>query len=178
MLCLTVRAKTSKRTEVEIFVKLRVADRVALTARRTLTDRLGYGGILEGLGREDYFRLALAGDEEEALTYARDMVENTAAFANPTKETYTIALLQRPLAKVPRHIALVYPRAGLYDEAFLRRLAFDLGYDRVIAAGRGVAWTIDLAPEADAAYAEEILVTRERTRGLLLNPHAEQYELV
>ncbi len=173
-----MRAKTAKHAEIEIFVALRVADRVALTARRTLVDRLGYAGVLVGLAREDYFRLAVAGEDEEAYTYTRDMVENTAVFANPTKETYTIAHLQRPLAKAPRHVALVYPREGLYSETLLRRLAFDLGYDRVIAAGRGVAWRIELSADADAAYAEEILVTRERTRGLLLNPHAEQYEIV
>ncbi len=171
------RAKKSKHAEVEVFVTLRVIDRVALTARRTLVERLGYGDILAGLERRDYYRLVVAGEEDEALTYARDMVENTAVFVNPTKESYVIEPVRRPLSEGGRYIALVYPREGLYDEVLCRFLALELGYDRVIAAGRGVAWTLRLAGEVGPEYVEEILLAARRTRGLLSNPHAEQYEL-
>lgn len=173
-----MKARTATYAEFEVFVKLRVADRVALTAFQTLRERLGFGEILHRLERQDYFRLAVTGDDDDAPAYVNQMVADTAVFANPTKETFTVARSTRPLSEGERHVALVYPRESLYDEKLLRRLALDLGYDRVIAAGRGVAWTIELAPGADAHYVEDILVARERSRGLLANPHAEQYELV
>ena len=170
--------KTAKHVELELFVTLRVVDRVALTARRTLTERLGYDDILADLKRQDYYRVAVAGDEEEALAYLREIAVNTTLFANPNKETFSVEPVTRPLSKEDRYVALVYPREGLFDEALCRHIAFDLGYDGVVAAGRGVAWTIELAPGVDAKYVEEILVARERTRGLLVNPHAEKYEIV
>jgi len=155
---------------------LRVTDRVAVTAARTLKEQMGYGAILASLERRTYFRFAAAGDPEEAAAYIRDLAANTAAVANPNKETYTLDLLQRPLGDVGKRVALVYPRAGLFDEDFLKRVVWELGYDRVVAAGKGVAWTIGLAPGVDASYAEEILVARSRGKGLLLNPHAEKFE--
>lgn len=170
--------RTAKHVELELFVTLRVVDRVALTARLTLTERLGYGDILADLKRQDYYRLAVAGDEEEALAYVREIAENTTLFANPNKETFSIEPVTRPLSKDDRYVALVYPREGLLDEALCRHVAFDLGYDAVVAAGRGVAWTVELAPGVDAKYVEEILVARQRTSGLLVNPHAEKYEIV
>jgi len=173
-----VAVKKAKHVELEIFVSLRVVDRVALTARQALTERLGYGEVLSDLTRQDYYRLAVAAEDEEAEAYAREMAANTAVFANPNKETFTVEPTRRPLSAGDRYVALAYPRAGLFDEALCRHLAFDLGYDRVVAAGRGVAWTLELAPGVDPKYAEEILVASERMRGLLVNPHAEAYEIV
>jgi phosphoribosylformylglycinamidine (FGAM) synthase PurS component len=173
-----VVVKKAKHVELEIFVSLRVVDRIALTARQALTERLGYDEVLADLARQDYYRLAVAADDDEALAYAREIAENTAVFANPNKETYTVEFTRRPLSEGDRYVALAYARSGLFDESLCRHLAFDLGYDRVVAAGRGVAWTVELAPGVDPKYAEEILVASERTRGLLVNPHAEAYEIV
>ena len=178
MLFSPVPAKTTKHIDFEIFVTLRVVDRVALTALQTIRDRLGYGEMLEDLTRQDYYRLAVAGDEEESLTYLRKIAETTTVFANPNKETFSVDLVRRPLSRERRHVALVYPHEGPFDESLYRHLALDLRFDRVVAAGRGVAWTLRLAPGVDDKYVEEILATRERTRGLLINPHAEKYELV
>jgi hypothetical protein len=178
MLFSRVAVKTTKHIELEVFVTLRVVDRVALTARQALTERLAYDDVLEDLKRQDYYRVAVAGEDAEALTYLRQIAANTTFFANPNKETCAIEYVTRPLSKDDRYVALVYPRAGLFDESLRRYLAQDLGYDRVVAAGRGVAWTIELAPGVDEKYVEEILVARERTLGLLLNPHAEKYEIV
>jgi phosphoribosylformylglycinamidine (FGAM) synthase PurS component len=178
MLSLRVALKTAKHVELELFVTLRVVDRVALTARQTLADRLGYGDILADLKRQDYYRVAVAGEEAEALAYLRDIAESTTLFANPNKETFTVQTVERPLSKDDSYVALVYPREGLFDESLCRHLALELGFDGVVAAGRGVAWTIELARGADPKYVEEILVARERSRGLLANPHAENYEIV
>lgn len=178
MLFYDVRAKTAAYSELEIFVTLRVADRVALTAFQTLTQRMNYADIIRRLERRDYYRLAIVGEEDDPLTYGRDLVFNTAVFVNPNKETFTIDYPTRPLSAGDRYVALVYPKEGLYQENLLRRLAFDLGYDRVIAAGRAVAWTIELSPGTDPCYAEEILVAKSRAHGLLVNPHAERYEII
>jgi hypothetical protein len=172
------KKKTSKHTEVEIFVALRVVDRVMLTARQTLVERLGVGEMLKDLRRRDYFRLAVAGETDEAMIYTGDIVANTAVFANPNKETYEIAPLERPLSAGDNYVVLVYPREGLFDESLCRFLALDLGYDRIIAAGRGVAWTVELAAGVDRKYVEEIIVAADRTRGLLANPHAERHEII
>jgi hypothetical protein len=163
---------------LELFVTLRVVDRVALTARRTLTERLGYGDILADLKRRDYYRVAIAGDEAAALEYLREIAETTTEFANPNKETFSIHPVERPLSEGDTYVALVYPREGLFDEALCRHLALEMGFDGVVAAGRGVAWTIELAPGTDPKYVEDILVARERSRGLLANPHADHYEIV
>lgn len=177
MLFSPVAVKTTKQVDFEMFVTLRVVDRVALTARQTITERLGFGDMVEDLTRQDYYRLGVAGDEDGGLDYLREIVESTTLFANPNKETFSVELLRRPLSHGQRHVALVYPREGLFDESLCRHLALDLGFDRIVAAGRGVAWTIQLAPGVDEKYVEEILVARERGRGLLANPHAEKYEL-
>ncbi|HUU57105.1 MAG TPA: hypothetical protein VMW93_07175 [bacterium] len=177
MLFSPVAVKTTKHVDFEIFVTLRVVDRVALTARQTITERLGYGEMVEDLTRRDYYRLGVAGDEDEGLDYLRKIVETTTLFANPNKETFSVELFHRPLSRERRHVALVYPHEGLFDEPLCRHLALDLGFDRIVAAGRGVAWTIQLAPGVEEKYVEEILVARERARGLLVNPHAEKYEL-
>lgn len=173
-----MKAKTTQYAEFEIFVNLRTVDRVALTAFQTLTDRLAFGDILTGLQRGDYYRLAITGEEAEGLTYGRDLLVNTTVFANPTKETATIAAVKRPLSDKRRRFVLVYPREGLFQENLLTRLAFDLGYDRILAAGRGVVWTLELAPGVDKKYVEDIVVARARDHGLLMNPHAEAYELI
>lgn len=153
-------------------------DRVALTARQTLRDRLGYEGVLLDLARSDYYRLAIADKAEQALSYVRTLVSQTAVFVNPTKETARVALFTRPLSQNDTYVALVYPREGLYDDRLCRRLVFDLGYDNVVAAGRGVAWYLTLNPGASRSLVEDILVTRRRDQGLLVNPHAEDFEIV
>lgn len=80
-----MRAKTKEFAEVEVFVTLRVPDRVAITAARALSERLGYAEILADFKRQKYFRFAVAGDPDEALAYVRALAAGTSVVANPTE---------------------------------------------------------------------------------------------
>ncbi|MCP4231439.1 MAG: phosphoribosylformylglycinamidine synthase subunit PurS, partial [bacterium] len=94
--------------EIEVFVKLRVPDRVALTAQQAL-ERMGYGDRLTGLCREDYYQLLVeAKDEAEALTAVNSVVEDTPIFANPNKHTVRIEPKQRPRSADNVYAALTY----------------------------------------------------------------------
>ncbi len=164
--------------DVEVFVNLRVPDRVALTALRTLTTVMGYGESLVSLAREDYYTVhAAAGTPGEAVAYVREMVAQTAVFANPNKETAEVAPKSRPVSNDNVIAFLVYPAAGLQSESLRGRL-HELGYDKVRSAGRGVVWKLEISGENKPRTALDIVITRNRGAGLLINPHSEEFEII
>ncbi|UCE27370.1 MAG: hypothetical protein JSW52_01050 [Candidatus Coatesbacteria bacterium] len=164
--------------DVEVFVSLRVPDRVALTALRTLTTEMDYGDDLVSLEREDYYALNIvAGSPDEAIEYARSMVDDTTVFANPNKETAEVVPKARPVSEGGMVAVLVYPKPGIASEPLKERLT-RLGYDRVESIGRGVLWRLEVRGDDKLGTAAEVAVTRSRTDGLLFNPHSEDFEIL
>lgn len=159
-------------------MKLRVPDRVALTAFRTLTDVMGYAETLFSLEREDYFLVrVIAETPEAAVDYVKKGVEETAFFANPNKETAVVAPKSRPISTDEKMTVLTFPAAGLELPRLKSRL-LALGYDKVEAAGRGVIWRLLLRKGTRPEEALKLVVTKSRAEGLLMNPHSERFEVI
>ena len=134
--------------EIEIFVKLRVPDRVALTAYQAL-DRMGYGDRLSGLEREDYYILSVNSDDEKAaLMLVNSIVEDTPIFANPNKHTVRIEAKERPRSIGNTYAALTYDSGGLDSEHLFKRVS-NAGYDAVNSVGNGNLWYLEMADGAN-----------------------------
>ena len=183
--------------DVELLVRLRIPDVVALTARNTLKRRMGYADVLADLKRADYWRLTLnVASPEHALVLARDLAENTNLFVNPNKHSYSVAVVPRELraaaATDPRESAA--PSSGPIEARVLitspddaggeqacEALQGRLGYgDEVAEVRKGTLWILSINA-ADAAQArrlaEEMTITHRIDRGLLLNPHYQECEI-
>lgn len=176
---------------IELIVSLRVPDVVAATAFRALKDRLGFSAGLHGLRRHDYHLFEITdGDRARAEGLARALIERTTMFVNPNKHSYSIKLDDRDL--VPG-MTFPEPPAGVHavsvlvlpleeDDSdsldFLRRKLNEPAVSKVTS---GVLWELLIragSREEAEATARDITVARERTRGLLLNPHYQRYELI
>ncbi|MCC7495392.1 MAG: hypothetical protein IT204_23785 [Fimbriimonadaceae bacterium] len=166
--------------DIELTVALKIPDVTAVTARRTLQGRLGYGEQLADLRRADWWRLTVAPAGDAALALGQELAERTNVFVNPTKHVYRCA--QRAAAPAaPAGCTAVGVLTGFLDEATadltLQALRGRLGYgDRVLAVQRGTLWTFhlrttDLAAARDLAAA--MTVSRDRATGLLVNPHSQ-----
>ena len=165
---------------LELTVSLKIPDVTALTARRALQGPMGYGEVLGDLTRADWWRLDLDVEtEDEALSLARELAEQTNVFVNPNKHVFRVAA----------HAGLREPRGGLTPVGVLTgfkddakaALALDalqgrLGYGgRVVGLELGTLWTFWLR-ESDPAKACDLAgrmtVTEDRHSGLLANPHS------
>ncbi len=173
-------------TDVELLVRLKIADVVALTAANSLRRRMGYADVLEDLRRADYYLFTVGADDaERAQELVREIAERSILFVNPNKHVFEVKLPQRP-AEPPR-------RDGAYE---LNVLVYDLDEDPgegLLAALRqtpwggavekiraGVLWTLLLraeGPEEAKRIAEEIALTKSRSKGLLANPHYQAFEI-
>lgn len=163
--------------EIEIFVKLRVPDRVALTAVQTLT-RMGFGDRLSGLLREDYYLISIeAADERAAVRTVTHAVEDTFFFANPNKHSVRIEPKRRPRSAGGETVVLTYGKGKFTADSLLANLKA-AGFTDVVSVGSGILWTLETSESGGIAAAKDIVVTTSRERGLLINPHSEDYEII
>ena len=171
--------------EVELLVRLKIPDVTALTAANSLRRRMGYAEPLAGLRRADYYRLGLNVETaEEAKALATEFAERTNLFVNPNKHVFEVRLPDERGATTaengayPVEVLVTDPNDGSAQGA-LAALRGRLGYrDRVTSLVKGVLWVLSLracSVEDARALAEEIAVTRRIDRGLLVNPHFQQY---
>lgn len=168
---------------VELLVKLKIPDVTALTAAGALRRRMGYGDVLKGLKRADYYRLDLAAPSTDAAeSLAARIAETTNLFVNPNKHVYEVRSSAGGEAPSAEGVYLVQvlvtdPTDGSAQGA-LGALQGRLGYEgKVSGLLKGVLWTLEL--EADSAgaargMAEQIAVTKSREEGLLMNPHFQE----
>lgn len=179
--------------DIELFVRLKMPDVVAITAQTTLQRRMGYGEILRRLKREDFWKITVeAASREEAERLAVELAEKTSLFVNPNKHTYTFQVLEsgaHDTNKAPspadgawsvRVLVTVDDdaEASLTLDALQNRLGY--GY-AVRNVERGTLWTLEIAADsAETArrIAEEITVTRRADAGLLVNPHFQEYTIL
>ncbi len=160
-------------TDAVVRLWLKVADATALTARETLQRALGYGRTVRGVSRSELwaFRWETPTEAETVLTrLARD----TNLLLNPNKHHMEIAVGPARLAPRGNAWALVFTRGDgeEMEETLVRHRLVGGVAPRV---RRGTLWELDLdAEDAERTrLAGEIAVTRNRTSGLLSNPHVE-----
>ena len=183
--------------DVELLVRLRIPDVVALTARNALQRRMGYAGVLADLKRADYWKLTLnVASPQKALELATQLAENTALFVNPNKHSYSVAVVPRELRAAAATAGgkaaqrsdgpfavrvLVTSPDDAGGEQACRALQDRLGFgDRVAAVQRGTLWLLSIIADSAAEarrIAEEMTITRRMDQGLLLNPHYQECEI-
>ncbi|MGD9518498.1 MAG: hypothetical protein AB7W28_03195 [Armatimonadota bacterium] len=165
--------------QIELLVRLKIPDVTALTTINVLRRRMGYAEILDKLDRADYYLFEVeAASEEEACEIVRKLAAHTSLFANPNKHVFEV----RPWRPNPR----LSQHDGVYEvNCFVRSLDFDpgpglvaslhkIGQESVRSLTTGTLWTLHLRVEDEAqarSIADEIAVTRSRSRGILMNPH-------
>jgi phosphoribosylformylglycinamidine (FGAM) synthase PurS component len=177
--------------QIELFVKLKIPDVTAGTARNTLQRRLGYADVLRDLQREDYWALTVEAESEDAArAFGVELAERTNVFVNPNKHTYRLNVRssqeseEREVSSSPLPSGEPIPvrvltgflgdaSASLTQDALQGRL----GYGQVIqGVERGTLWTLTLnadTPDQARQWAEEMVVTRGGQEGLLVNPHSQ-----
>ncbi len=179
--------------DIELFVRLKIPDVVAVTAQTTLQRRMGYAETLRRLKREDFWKITVdAASREEAERLAVELAEKTSLFVNPNKHTYTYQVVESGAHDTDKTPS---PRDGTWsvrvlvtvDDDAEASLTLDalrnrLGYGHVVRnVERGTLWTLEIAADsAEAArrVAEEITVTRRVDAGLLVNPHFQEYVIL
>jgi hypothetical protein len=178
-----------KTYDIELLVRLKTADTVALTAKNTLQRDLGYESALLDVLREERWVIQVqAEDVQTAEKLGREFAA-TRIFVNPNKQTCTLRAVESGQAKPssqkqdegePCEIGVIvsYYRDGKAVSA-RDALRHTYGYgDRIVDVKRGVLWKLLLrAQSLDSArkMAEEIALTSSMDRGLLANPHSQTY---
>ena len=179
--------------DIELFVRLKIPDVVAITSRTTLQRRMGYGEILRALTREDFWKITVdVPSREDADRLAVELAEKTTVFVNPNKHAYTFEVLDsgaHETGKAPSQ------RDGEWDVRVLVTVDDDaeasltldalqnrLGYGATIHnVERGILWTLTLRADSvqrARRIAEEITLTRRVDAGLLVNPHFQGYTIL
>ena len=183
---------------VELWVRLRIIDLVAQTARITLADKLDFGGRLFGLAHYWYWAMDAEGERAPSVLDEIDRaIRFDSAFTNQNKHVYRLACGSAPprgdLA-LERDYATESEAAGLVavdclvrekglnrETAYAARLNGRLRGAKVSNMKCGEVWRIVVsAPSERSALAEvdRMLVSRSRREGLLLNPHYQGYEVI
>ena len=168
---------------VALLVRLKIPDVTALTAANALRRSMGYQQLQE-LRRADYYRLDLNVDsQDEALALARELAEKTNLFVNPNKHVYEVQTGHEdatPEQGQIAHVLVTDPHDGS-AEGMLSALQGRLGYaDRVAGLTKGLLWTmrLDVADAAEARrLAAEMAETTSLEKGLLVNPHFQEFEV-
>lgn len=168
---------------VQLLVRLKIPDVTALTAANALRRSMGYRQLRE-LRRADYYRLELqVQTDEEAVELARELAEKTNLFVNPNKHVYEIVIghgTDRPEDGQIAHVLVTDPNDGS-AQGMLEALQGRLGYgDRVSGLTGGILWTMILdvqSHEEALRLAAEMAETKSLEKGLLVNPHFQEFEV-
>ncbi len=170
---------------IELFVRLKTVDTIALTAKNTLQKDMGYGRTLLDARREEYWLIEVEVENaEEAQKLGVEFVTVTKTIVNPNKHTYTLRVVGEeadvPEKKVPYVIrVLVGYREDEKARVTLDTLRNTLGYgDKVKGVKRGLLWKLIISAEdriSAKKIAEEITVAKSMGKGLLANPHSQTY---
>ena len=182
---------------IELLIKLKIEDVTAVTARRTLTQDMGYKDVLKNLFREEYWRIEVeVENEEEAEKLGKELAEKRKLFVNPNKHTYKIAVSQEKRGqsdflvsnqeeeikegfhKVKVLVNYREDEGAILTEETLRNT---LSYGNIIkGVRRGVLWALLLKADKEKAkeLAQEIILTKNMDKGLLVNPHSQIYEIL
>lgn len=152
---------------------LKVADATALTALETLQRALAYGRTVRNVSRCELFVFRYAETVSPREPLVR-LAESTNLLLNPNKHRYELAVGAESVHVRGNAQVLVFrPGEGAALEETLRR--HHLLEGEVPRVRRAWLWELDLeATSAEAMrIAGEIAVARERSQGLLANPHVD-----
>lgn len=167
--------------EVELFVKLKTPDLVALTAKHTLIKEMGYEDILENLTRQDYYRFNMNLGRERAEEMVKEIALNSKIFVNPNKHTYKIGKWEMGNGKCEEIRVLTFYRQDSQASLMKEILQNTYGYKEVLDLQRGNLWNLTIREkdrERASQIAKEIVLTTSSKKGLLINPHCQDYRIL
>lgn len=168
---------------VRLLVRLKIPDVTALTAANALRRSMGYSQLKE-LKRADYYCLELNADTpEQAIALAQELAEKTNLFVNPNKHVYEVWTSREEKAPAQGKLAQVLvtdPNDGS-AQGMLAALQGRLGYgDQVAGLTKGLLWTMALEVDCEEEarrLAGEMAETKSLDKGLLVNPHFQEFEV-
>lgn len=176
--------------EIELFVKLKIPDVAAVTAKNTLQRRMGYKNILLNLEREDYYKiLANLKNIEEAEKIGKELAEKSNIFVNPNKHKYRLEIKGKKKEKNAQqkekvHLVKVLVNYLEDGTSFLildsLKNRFNFG-KKILDLKRGILWTLTISAKnqkESLEKAKEIVLTRSREKGLLVNPHFQSFKII
>jgi hypothetical protein len=161
---------------VQAWIELRSADPEAVSALAVARAQLPAGRALASLRRLRLFELSgplplRAGIEKLLLASIQ--------FYNPHKERCLVRGNEAdpPPIAAGEHAVLVFERGEERREGAERWWRHETG--RTIEVREAVAWVLGFVPGTNdaAAATQELTVLRDRRRGLLCNPHAQEYRI-
>ncbi|MDD4856883.1 MAG: hypothetical protein PHD74_02115 [Candidatus Krumholzibacteria bacterium] len=187
---------------VELWVRLKVMDLVAQTARITLAEKLNFADRLRGITRYWYWGMEAEGADEKNIVEEIDRaIRLDGAFTNQNKHLYRLAALGGPARgdlALEKDLSLAGGTAAgggnLYafdclvrekrpdrEIGFTERLNARIKGVTVSGMKHGEVWRLVVSASSEKAAladVERMLVSRSRREGLLLNPHYQQYEII
>ncbi|MCD6219493.1 hypothetical protein J7K43_03810 [Candidatus Calescamantes bacterium] len=175
---------------IEIRTRLKTYDLISGTAFVTLKEDMGWGGILESLSREEMWKIKVNTTREEAKRLGEEFTRKVKIFINPNKHLWDLRILEKE-----EKLCIEGEGKGIYSAEVLtwwledakERAAFDSlkntwGYAEVIeGVKRGDIWKLRLKADSLAQakkYIEEIIVSKSQGKGLIINPHSQEYRLL
>ena len=189
--------------EIELLVKLKTVDSIALTAKNTLQKDMGYQGTLLDIRREEYYLIEVESKSiEEAKKLGSEFATVTKTIVNPNKHTYTLRVIEGMVndkeqrasrtesgieksaeaagEKSPFVIAvLVCYKQDEKAQILKDTLKNTLGYgNSVRSVSRGMLWKLIINARTGVRakeIAEEIASARSMEKGLLANPNSQTY---
>ncbi|HAV42417.1 TPA: hypothetical protein DCX15_00160 [bacterium] len=172
--------------EIELFVRLKGRDLVALTAKSTLQRDLGYKGILEALEREEYWSIGvLVEDEEEGRCLTEQLATRTKLFVNPNKHTYRIGSGKWEIGGKGEGLYEVWVLVDYLEdkegELVGGTLRSTYGLESIIEVRRSTLWRMTIQAESRGgaeALAKEMALVRSVNKGLLANPHSQRFRVI
>ena len=169
-------AKRGTMTTVQAWIEPVSDDPEAVSALSVARSRLPGGRRLRSLRRVRLVELAGAMPPRPMV---EDLLHRSIQFYNPHKERCAVRTAvadAAPLA-ADEQVVLVFERGGERRDAAERWWRHETG--RVIEVREGVAWVMAFDDgEADSGRATaELALLRDRHRGLLCNPHAQEHRV-
>ena len=175
------------RSVAQIVVTLKARDPVAMTAAHAIREKMGVRS-LERITVSDLWEISFELDDALRLQeLARMLVERSIVFVNPNKHNYSIRIAKdEPLAGSvgedgePVYV-VSYLRGRAEDPILADRVRRRFGLKGLTHIKRGRLWVLTFeSSEMQGAeeIAREIAETESRHKGLLVNPHAEEYRVL
>jgi hypothetical protein len=165
-----------------LLVSLKGADLWALTAYRTLTEDMGIGG-LKRLERRTLWILQIEAESVQEAIMKAKKVGGKKVFVNPNKHRYNIFLARESVfgAKRQQDVwcmnALVSEKGGQeHNLGIVQR-----EYEGLKNIERFTLWSLFIKASTLSEakrIAEDIVVLKDRRRGLLANPFSQRYKIL
>lgn len=153
---------------------LKVTDPTALTATEALRRALSYGRDVQGLYRSELFVLELP--EDVSANQAREAIEHFAEGSNllynPNKHAKEVVFGSEIFH--PRGNAWILAWEDRDESSLLQAINRGSLPFQVLGVRTAMLWELDWSGENPRSVAEDLAVSRERKKGLLVNPHFQQ----